>query len=685
MAAAAGSLVYYFFEPQYTASRWIYIAEEPEELLPTHRRDGRRFVENQVAFMRSPYLLQPLLSKPEIAETPELIDQSDRLAALQKLLKVQPVGRSEYYSIEFTSTSPVKAALIVNEVAEAYISKHRLNNAEEIDKMIGVLIQEQKIQEERISKLKGDAKVLAQSLNQVSPLERGDPNTRVRPADATLAGVQTELVTAEVEAVVRRAELETLEKLAQEKSIEVPQVVVEQELAVDEELARLRGVVLARQARRDQIAAALTEKARSTNASFLQAEAELAKAQAELQARTDELRPQIAQELAQSARVQRDAELAARKERLAAAELRLQRLRELHKEAAAKTTQASGDAVGMELLLMDYDHANAVRARIAEHITALNANQKVARDRVQELEKAEPPAMPKELVPFKKLGMVAGVAFLVPFALAVAWEYFFRRVNSRQQLESTGPLKVVGEITALPRRAGRRGDSSARVSRELQLFEESIDGLRTYLSLVNSLQGLRVLAVTSAVSREGKTSVAAQLAVSIAGATGEPTLLIDGDLRSPDIHRVFDVDLSPGLAEVLAGTISEEDAIETDFNELLHLMTAGKLTTSPHRLLGNGEFRALIERLRGVYKHIIIDTPPLLPASEALVIARASDATILSARRDYSRLDQVTEAYQRLHAAGVAFAGVVLNGIPIRHYAYKYGTYGYRRRLAAAE
>jgi polysaccharide biosynthesis transport protein len=191
------------------------------------------------------------------------------------------------------------------------------------------------------------------------------------------------------------------------------------------------------------------------------------------------------------------------------------------------------------------------------------------------------------------------------------------------------------------------------------------------------LQGMRVLAVASAVSREGKTSLACQLAISMASASGEPTLLIDGDIRSPDIHRIFGIDRSPGLVDVLAGDASPDEAIETGFSDSLHLLTAGQLTTSPHRLFGGGELAQLIETLKGKYRYVIIDTPPILPASEALVIARSADATIVCARRDFSRIGQVKEAFARLQAAGIKTAGAVLNGIPSRDYASRYGSYYY--------
>jgi polysaccharide biosynthesis transport protein len=297
------------------------------------------------------------------------------------------------------------------------------------------------------------------------------------------------------------------------------------------------------------------------------------------------------------------------------------------------------------------------------------------------LQGARVPVRPDEEIPLKKMLMAALAAMMVPFGLAVGTEMLFGRVSSRRQLESIGQLSVVGEIANLPRRAPKRlGDDSR--NKDVQLFEESINGLRTYLTLVESTRGRKVLAVTSSISREGKTSLAAQLAVSVAGSTGKPTLLIDGDMRSPDIHRIFEVDCGPGLSEVLAGTCRLEEAIETDFSDRLHLLTAGQLTVSPHQLIASGGFDELIEKLRGMYEHIIIDTPPILPASEALVMARAADAAIICVRRDYSRFDQVTETHNRLVASGVRIAGAVLNGVPTQHYAYRYGSYYYTTRKA---
>ncbi len=212
---------------------------------------------------------------------------------------------------------------------------------------------------------------------------------------------------------------------------------------------------------------------------------------------------------------------------------------------------------------------------------------------------------------------------------------------------------------------------------ELGMFEESIDSLRTGLLLSNEDHNIQVLAVASAVSGEGKTSIASQLAVSMARSNGQPVLLIDGDMRAPDMHQIFGIPLSPGLSDVLSETVSLEEAINRSWSENLHLLPAGLLDRSPHMLLGTTAFELLLDDVRLSYRYIVIDTPPILGASESLVIAKHSDSTLVCAMRDYSREHHVRLAHRRLQATGAETIGTVLNGVPVRSYGYRYGNYGY--------
>ena len=151
---------------------------------------------------------------------------------------------------------------------------------------------------------------------------------------------------------------------------------------------------------------------------------------------------------------------------------------------------------------------------------------------------------------------------------------------------------------------------------------------------------------------------------------------IDLELKT----EIVDCDLhGPAVAEVLEDECSFEEALVDDWNETVHLLTAGQLKTNPHTLVGAGGLAKLVEEARNHYRYIIIDTPPVLAASESLVIAKIADASLVCAMRDVSRLDQIRMVCQRLQHAHGNPVGVVLNGIPARRYAYDYGSYGYGR------
>ncbi|MHC4401897.1 MAG: polysaccharide biosynthesis tyrosine autokinase [Planctomycetota bacterium] len=407
--------------------------------------------------------------------------------------------------------------------------------------------------------------------------------------------------------------------------------------------------------------------------------ARLASAKAELTKVKGNEREGITTELEETVRLSRDNELLNLKTSLESYNLLYGILEERYNEDLGRVSESTGDTLEYEVARAKLDRENQVFELIASRILTLRTELS-APDIIELKHAATVPTRPVNAI-FGK-GMVLGVlaALCIPFGLAVLWEFFARRVSSAEQIQSQTRLPVVAEIARLPVRARQQGRrTTKRMGYDLNVFEESIDSLRTSLVLAEPLRDMRVLTVTSPSNNEGKTSVSVQLAVSIARASGELTLLVDGDMRSPDVHRVLDVPAEPGLVKVLAGACGLEQAIITEWSKRVHLLPAGKLRGSPHRLLGDGAFRSVLDELRPTYRYIVIDSPPVLAASEALVLAKSADAALICSMRDVSRMDQLSATYERLRAAGARPVGVVLNGIPTRNYAYRYGSYTYVR------
>src|SRR5262249_49369351 len=152
--------------------------------------------------------------------------------------------------------------------------------------------------------------------------------------------------------------------------------------------------------------------------------------------------------------------------------------------------------------------------------------------------------------------------------------------------------------------------------RQRSTFEESVSHLRTTLVLCDDTSDLQVIAVASAVSREGKTSVAAQLATKMAKASNEATLIVDADLRDPDIHELVGLSLTPGLSEVLSRQASLESAIVPTSIPNVWVLPAGRPEISPHTLFTVETYQIVLAKLRSQFRYIVFDCPPLLAASE---------------------------------------------------------------------
>ena len=216
---------------------------------------------------------------------------------------------------------------------------------------------------------------------------------------------------------------------------------------------------------------------------------------------------------------------------------------------------------------------------------------------------------------------------------------------------------------------------SGRLQRNAHVFAESINSLRTNLIVAEDLRDKQVLAVMSPASGEAKSSVATSLAMSIANATSAPTLIIDADMRSPDVATMLKTRSHPGLFEVLTNNCRLEDTIQHVGESNLYVIAAGRASRSPHHLVKVEEMTQLLDRLRTRFPVIVIDTPPILGASESVVLAKVADAVLFCSLSGVSKVKQVRLAIERLEHAGVNVAGAVLSGCSVDRYAFKYGYY----------
>jgi capsular exopolysaccharide synthesis family protein len=173
------------------------------------------------------------------------------------------------------------------------------------------------------------------------------------------------------------------------------------------------------------------------------------------------------------------------------------------------------------------------------------------------------------------------------------------------------------------------------------------------------LSDFRVIQITSSIAGEAKTTVACQLAKSIARAHRN-TVLVDFDLRRPSVHESFAMPLDKGVCELLRGENTVDEVLRPTEQDSLSIVTAGRCDRFALEGLTKRLVDEVISSLRDQFEFVIIDSSPVLPVVDALLIAQRSDATILTALRDVSRGPQLQEAEERLRQVGVNIAGTIV-------------------------
>jgi capsular exopolysaccharide synthesis family protein len=207
---------------------------------------------------------------------------------------------------------------------------------------------------------------------------------------------------------------------------------------------------------------------------------------------------------------------------------------------------------------------------------------------------------------------------------------------------------------------------------------ESFRQLRTNLQFVDIDEAPRSIIFTSSIPEEGKTTTTVNLAIALAQ-SGVRVLLVEGDLRRPKMADYLGIEGAVGLTNVLIGRVSLADAIQPwGPDALLHVLSSGPSPPNPSELLGSQGMAELLRELEHNYDLVLIDAPPLLPVTDAAVLAALASGAVLVTRYGHTKREQLARAVEALRAVGVAVYGAVLTMTPTRGPDSYYYGYGYR-------
>ena len=273
------------------------------------------------------------------------------------------------------------------------------------------------------------------------------------------------------------------------------------------------------------------------------------------------------------------------------------------------------------------------------------------------------------------LGALIGLALGVAYALVR--HALDRRIRRPEDVERQIGVPVVGTIPVNRAFSSenrlvplvRVGDDRSAIA--AAATAEALRELRTNLQFMDVDHPPRVIVVTSPAPGDGKSTVAANLATTIA-ASGQPVVLIDADLRRPMVAKIFGLPAGGGLSDVLAGRASLRDVVQHWADApALQIVTAGKVPPNPSEVLGSERMKSLLERLSKDWL-VIVDAPPLLAVTDAAILANRADGAFVVASVGSTTYESLARALGMLERANGRAMGVILNRMPRRGNGYDY-------------
>jgi succinoglycan biosynthesis transport protein ExoP len=673
-AGIAASIAWYAVPPsKYVAKSMLHVASiQPNIIFETKeaRINFDLYKQTQLMLLKGRSVLNSVLRNPEVSSLRLVKQQANRVVWLEKAIQADYTG--EILNISMSGSSPDGLAIIVNTVAEAYLEEVVNVEAKERKKRYDKL---KEIYSDYQVKLKTKREILEKLAKQIGTTNKD--NVRLTHAFAIESRAMMEKELRQIRIDLRKAETEFAvqrqfrKKTAAGASIPdegtIPDSVIDKYIQAD-------GQVQQYQARINQLnkAIAVTKSlVRSpSDPSILHPQQELRLISRQLAARQRELRLLIVEQLRAQARVEgQDSDQSTLEERIEV-------LKELEKLTAADVKILSEEAGSINensLHLEDIQDeivlADAAAKRVGNEVEALNIELN-APSRVRLIESASTPLLENDKRP-KTAGM-AGIAAFALVLLGVSWcEFRARRIDSADEVVHCLGMRLVGTLPTLPVRSRLLDRKDAQSLRWQNLLIESVDAARTALLHISRTESVRVVMVASALGGEGKTSLASHLATSLARA-GRQALLIDGDLRRPSAHQLFDLPSEPGLSEVLRGEAEITDVIRPTPVNGVWLVPAGHSDSKAIQALAYKDLRAILDRVKERYDFVVIDSSPVLPVSDALLIGQNVDAVLFSIMRNVSRLPKVQAAYERMSSLGIRMLGAIVTGAQGDFYGNEY-------------
>jgi len=659
LGSLAAALTYVFLPQGFEAVAWLRVRDKSGMFGAGMGRDNAEYEayrKTQVQLIKSPLVLMAALRRPGIDSLPTFRGETDKVGWLQRNVQVSAPMESEVLQVRLRGENAQEITQIINAVTNSYlndvVNKERFERLRRRDTL-------EKKYKENMAEVRSRLDVyhnLARSLGTTDSTEVATQRALLLDHLGTLRAQQTHL---QRDLALLDAELAVMDAKARgEITLEqsVPEEMVDAMVLRDPQFLQLRDKIA------DIESAIVYQAQRSSRGSNDPAVRKLQGMRdsmlERLEQRRDELKPQIITQLSMDA--------AGRRSGIAAESPMVLRMRREILARQLEDASKDFDTVADEVKLLGQANADLVaRKQEIEQLMKVTDEMGVRLNsseidiqmpnRVELIEEASVPEGSDRLFRTMLTALAAAGGLVLGGGSVVAFEYLRDRLSTPEEVSQRLGLRVVGTVPRITRKT-----NPGHVA-------ECVDGVRAVL-MQTGREVPRVILVTSAVEHEGKTTFASQLAASLAR-SGKRTLLLDGDLRHPNVHFALGLDLRAGLPELLRGEIGNDEAVQPTGVEGLFAVTGGSCDYAAITALSKPETAELLKHFRQSFDHVVIDAGPVLAFSDVLLLGQISDVALLATMRDSSRVPLVMAAVDKLRSMDVRVLGAVVNGVdatPVR-------------------
>jgi polysaccharide biosynthesis transport protein len=349
-------------------------------------------------------------------------------------------------------------------------------------------------------------------------------------------------------------------------------------------------------------------------------------------------------------------------------------------QAKADLAAQEAEALKLDRFAVDYgtleNELNVNKELLANIVTRMRETSMSASIEFQNARVLDNAVRPtKASSPVVVLDLAVGAAGGLGLGLALAFIVAFidDRVKSAYQIESIVGLPLIGIVPKI-RKSSQANRAQVVMNKSDALASEAFLTIHSNLRLKTRSHSSKVMLVTSTRPGEGKSFVASNLALTFAK-HGERVIIVDCDLRKPNLHNVLGIANTKGVIDICGLSAPIESVVISERVPNLDVLTAGGRAVNPTNILNDVSFSRLIEELRKRYDRVIIDTPPLAPVSDAMIILQHVDGVIFTLRFNFVRTRGAQFCVRRLLETNVPCFGAILNGLDLSLSDYYYGEY----------